>query len=111
MPHVLSSDTSLLSEHFLFGSSKTDEFRLTEVKPLGELQQLRIGHQTRDHATGWFVENISVVDDVTAEHWVFECNNWLDSTTADGLTCRELTPTRCTLEPPSSASVVQYFSF
>ena len=68
---------------------RVDEFSL-ESPALGQIQRVRIGHDNRGPAPGWFLDKV-IVDDmdnnVVAE---FPCMRWFSKSEDDGAVSRDL---------------------
>lgn len=72
-----------------FERGSTDQFSV-EAVDLGELVKLRIGHDGSGFGSGWFLENVVIINEKVNQQWVFNCNKWLDTSEDDGQIVREL---------------------
>ena len=74
-----------------FRRGKTDSFRITLAKELGELESIRIRHDSSGLFSGWYLEKVEVRQDQTERQWSFPCGRWLDKKEGDGATDLVLT--------------------
>lgn len=72
-----------------FERGHTDEFELEAVN-LGKLSKVKIWHDNQGLRSGWYLDNVQVVDGATGEEFMFPCRRWLATNEEDGLTMREL---------------------
>jgi len=62
--------------------------------PGQELQKVRVGLEDAGPVSGWFLEQVSVKNQLSGMEWVFPCNRWLALGEDDGHIVRELVPSR-----------------
>lgn len=74
-----------------FRRGKTDSFRITLAKELGELESIRIRHDSSGLFSGWYLEKVEVRQEQTERMWRFPCGRWLDKKEGDGATDLVLT--------------------
>lgn len=98
-----SGERKLESSGNNFERGHTDQFNI-EAVDLGDLVKLRIGHDGSGFGSGWFLDNIIVINEKAGQQWVFNNNRWLDKGEDDGQIVRELTPENS----PSDTKVVKY---
>eukprot|EP01106_Pelomyxa_sp_JSP_P006455 TRINITY_DN203_c0_g1_i6.p2 TRINITY_DN203_c0_g1~~TRINITY_DN203_c0_g1_i6.p2 ORF type:complete len:304 (-),score=123.76 TRINITY_DN203_c0_g1_i6:224-1135(-) len=75
-----------------FEVGSKDTFRY-ECPDLGTLTRLRVGHDNRGFASGWFLDKVIVTKEGTTDAWTFVCNRWLDVAEDDHKIERELVAT------------------
>ena len=63
---------------------------------------LRISHDNKGGAAGWFLDNVTVDIPSRGEHVVFPCHRWLADDEDDGKIERELYPGKQTQSNPSN---------
>ena len=68
---------------------QADTFAL-QLRDLGELQHLTIGHDGHGWGSGWHLKKVVVTHAATGRQWLFPCGRWLDENREDGLTVRTL---------------------
>ena len=68
---------------------QADTFAL-QLRDLGELQQLTIGHDGHGWGSGWHLKKVVVTHTATGRQWLFPCGRWLNENREDGLTVRTL---------------------
>jgi hypothetical protein len=51
---------------------------------LGELESIRIRHDSSGLFAGWYLEKVEVRQDGTQRQWRFPCGRWLDKKEGDG---------------------------
>jgi len=71
-----------------FERGATDGFTV-QARDVGDLQRLAIRHNNNGLAPGWFLERVSVRDDM-GRTTNFYCNQWLAKSEGDGRIAREL---------------------
>ena len=71
--------------------SRKDEFTL-ECQNVGTLKYIRIGHDNKGGAAGWYLEKVEVVDLSNGQIYQFPCNRWLAVDEDDGAIERDLVP-------------------
>ena len=49
------------------------------MKVLGDLQKVRVSHDSSREHSGWFLETVTVGNQATGQSWRFPCRGWLDS--------------------------------
>ena len=64
---------------------RKNEF-LVECPSIGEVKKLRIGHNNKGVAPGWYLTKVIVDDLVTHRVYEFACDRWLATDECDGLT-------------------------
>ncbi len=64
------------SGHDDFRQGKTDDFNIV-ASNLGDLRELRIRHNDKEEGSGWYLEEIRVLDKSAGKEWLFECDKWL----------------------------------
>lgn len=67
-----------------FRKGRTDSFRITVAKELGELESIRIRHDSSGLFAGWYLEKVEVRQVGTQRQWSFPCGRWLDKKEGDG---------------------------
>lgn len=82
-----------------FERSRTDQFVL-EAVDIGKVEMLRISHDNKGGAAGWFLDNVTVDIPSRGEHVVFPCHRWLADDEDDGKIERELYPGQQTQSNP-----------
>eukprot|EP00775_Hariotina_reticulata_P013433 gene13433-13561_t len=65
-----------------FKRGKVDTFKLS-CQPLGELMQLRVGHDGTGAHPAWHLLQVEVTDTSSGRTWYFEANCWLDAAQLD----------------------------
>ncbi|KAH8871549.1 Lipoxygenase homology domain-containing protein 1 [Schistosoma japonicum] len=75
-----------------FEAGKYEEFILACGK-LGEIKKIKIWHDGISPDTGWFLDEVTVIDYYLGRRHVFRVNRWLAKNEADGLLSLELQPT------------------
>ncbi|XP_035234693.1 lipoxygenase homology domain-containing protein 1 isoform X2 [Anguilla anguilla] len=75
----------------LFERGRTDRF-LLEMLDLGELQRVRVEHDSTSSSCGWLLERVEVTNTANGVTTVFLCGKWLDTAKADGQIQRVLYP-------------------
>ncbi|CAH8516071.1 unnamed protein product [Schistosoma turkestanicum] len=75
-----------------FEAGKSEEFILACGK-LGEIKKIKIWHDNIGPDSGWFLDEVIVIDYFLGRHYVFHVNRWLAKNEADGLLTLELLPT------------------
>jgi len=72
-----------------FERGRTDEFSVE--CSVGEIQRIRIGHDNSGGGPGWYLDQITIMSS-GQKPLVFDCDDWLDSSSGDGQICRTLFP-------------------
>ncbi|XP_068742451.1 polycystin-1-like protein 2 [Montipora capricornis] len=67
-----------------FARGSTDIFVMKVDKPLGIIQEVRIGHDNFGSSPSWFLEEIVVVDKEMNHSWTFTNGDWLALERGDG---------------------------
>ncbi|RTG90643.1 uncharacterized protein DC041_0002340 [Schistosoma bovis] len=75
-----------------FEAGKSEEFILACGK-LGEIKKIKIWHDSIAPHSGWFLDEVVVIDYFLGRRYVFHVNRWLAKNEADGLISLELQPT------------------
>ncbi|KAK4470570.1 hypothetical protein MN116_006112, partial [Schistosoma mekongi] len=75
-----------------FEAGKCEEFILPCGK-LGEIKKIKIWHDGISPTTGWFLDEVTVIDYYLGRRHVFRVNRWLSKNEADGLLSLELQST------------------
>ncbi|KAF6256823.1 hypothetical protein COO60DRAFT_1640423 [Scenedesmus sp. NREL 46B-D3] len=77
-----------------FSRGRADSFTLNLPLDLGQLQRLRIGHDSKGSLPRWHLAHIAVAkkDDSMAPPVTFPCGAWFAKDEADGATARVLLP-------------------
>ncbi|CAH8570297.1 unnamed protein product [Schistosoma margrebowiei] len=75
-----------------FEAGKSEEFILACGK-LGEIKKIKIWHDSIAPHSGWFLDEVVVIDYFLGRRYVFYVNRWLAKNEADGLISLELQPT------------------
>jgi hypothetical protein len=83
--------TKSLTHRNKFERRQTDIFHYENLLSLGELTKLRIWHDNSGLGASWFLDSVSVTDEVTEEAYHFNCQRWLSTDEDDKSTVRELT--------------------
>ena len=60
------------------------------TKDLGNLSMIVIGHDNSNRKPGWFLNDVTIINQETNQRWVFPCNKWLAADEGDGRTERWL---------------------
>ncbi|KAL7978824.1 hypothetical protein Chor_013313, partial [Crotalus horridus] len=61
----------------VFERGGVDVFLLCTLFPLGELQSVRLWHDSSGSSPAWYVNRLLVHDVATDQKWYFLCNSWL----------------------------------
>ena len=65
-----------------------------ETDDVGEMTRVRIEHNNRGTAPGWYLDHIEVkeldANDAPRRSWRFNCNQWIATDEGDGLTYKDL---------------------
>lgn len=69
-----------------FRKGKMDSFRITQARELGELESIRIRHDSSGLFSAWYLDRIEVRQLDTERMWTFPCGRWLDKKAEDGST-------------------------
>ncbi|KAM3828793.1 polycystin-1-like protein 3 [Vipera latastei] len=69
--HLVDPDTPV------FERGGVDVFLLCTLFPLGELQSVRLWHDSSGTSPAWYVNRLLVHDVATDQKWYFLCNSWL----------------------------------
>ncbi|XP_020848314.2 polycystin-1-like protein 2 [Phascolarctos cinereus] len=77
-PHHLSDPDSPVFER-----GGVDIFLLATLFPLGELQSIRLWHDSSGDRPSWYVNRVSVYDLTLDKKWYFLCNSWLSIDVGD----------------------------
>eukprot|EP01048_Picozoa_sp_COSAG05_P003976 COSAG05_NODE_197_length_14521_cov_113.902995_1_plen_1885_part_00 len=72
-----------------FQRGTEDEFKLW-LHPLGDIKKVTVGHDKQGAAPGWFLENVTVIDESTGTESEFQCGRWLAEDKDDQKCRREL---------------------
>ncbi len=72
-----------------FENGNTDEFDIT-IGDIGDLTKIRIRHDDTGDGSGWYLEEIRVLNKTEGKEWVFPCNRWLATDEDDGSIDRTL---------------------
>ena len=72
-----------------------------------QIEMLRISHDNKGSAAGWFLDDVTVDTPSRGDHVVFPCHRWLADDEDDGKIERELYPGQQTHSNPSK----YYFLF
>lgn len=67
-----------------FEQGKTDTFvspplSRPDMKDIGNLQKVRVSHDSSGKYSGWYLESVTVQNQITGQSWLFPCRRWLDS--------------------------------
>ncbi|KAE8291828.1 Lipoxygenase-like proteiny domain-containing protein 1 [Larimichthys crocea] len=74
-----------------FEQGMINEF-IVEAVDLGDLEKLRIGHDSSGGSSGWFLDWVEVDASSQGQRLRFPCGRWLDKAEDDGVTVRDLYP-------------------
>ncbi|XP_074659812.1 lipoxygenase homology domain-containing protein 1-like [Tubulanus polymorphus] len=74
-----------------FEKGQKDEFTVS-CPHIGKLDRIRIGHDNKGPAPGWFLDKIIVDDMEMSKVYEFPCNRWFSRTEDDGRIQRDLIP-------------------
>ncbi|XP_018651766.1 putative loxhd1 [Schistosoma mansoni] len=89
-----------------FEAGKSEEFILACGK-LGEIKKIKIWHDSIAPHSGWFLDEVVVIDYFLGRRYVFHVNRWLAKNEADGLISLDLQPTSIiNIERKSSYEVI-----
>ena len=72
-----------------FERNQIDIFGIQAVD-LGKLTKIRIGHDNSGFFSGWFLENVTITNELTQESFYFFSGEWFDSKEGDGQIVREI---------------------
>lgn len=81
-----SQEYAMPAELGRFDKGSTDSVPITVHTKLGELQRLRIRHDSSGPCPGWYLKQIRVENKTEGKQWRFPCERWLDQTKADKAT-------------------------
>ncbi|KAI3380663.1 hypothetical protein SNEBB_002301 [Seison nebaliae] len=84
-----------------FERNNVDEFDI-ETLSIGRLNRLRIGHNNKGVAPGWFLDKVEILDDTSKISYIFPCNKWFALNEDDGQLSRILLPLSDDMEINSS---------
>jgi hypothetical protein len=84
-----SGERKLDSKRGNFENGSVDTFSVDSAE-LGDLEKLRIRHDSAGLGAGWFLDKVEVRSELTGNSWNFPCNMWLDKKEGDGLISRDL---------------------
>ncbi|CAF0768261.1 unnamed protein product, partial [Didymodactylos carnosus] len=112
-----------------FERKKVDQFKL-EASDVGQIEKIRIGHDSKGFQSGWFLEKVCIrrtlsqtsdkrkkgsvrtskisLSDPNVEEYWFVVNQWFDNSKGDRQTIRELLPTDETGDTVSDRNEVEY---
>jgi hypothetical protein len=62
-----------------FDAGRIDTFRVTSAKPLGDLEEVVIGHDGKGASPAWHLELVVVTEVASGRRWWCECGQWLDA--------------------------------
>jgi len=92
---IMSGDKGDSGKYFLesgknnFERAQTDKFAITCVD-LGDLKNIRIGHDNSGIGPGWFCDSVSIKN-TKDKTWTFPCRRWFDLHEDDNMIERDLT--------------------
>ncbi|KAJ8019602.1 Lipoxygenase-likey domain-containing protein 1 [Holothuria leucospilota] len=75
-----------------FERGNTDVFILHNVKNVGAISRVRIGHDNSGSYSGWLLAHVEIASASLKKTLFFPCNMWLADNEGDGKTERELEP-------------------
>ncbi|KAL4660900.1 lipoxygenase homology domain-containing protein 1-like [Arapaima gigas] len=75
----------------LFERGRTDHF-LLEMLDLGELQRVKIEHDSTGMSPGWLLARVELTNTANGVTTIFPCDKWLDTTRSNGKTEMALYP-------------------
>ena len=70
-----------------------DEFTVRDTE-LGNLSHVTIGHDSRGSMPSWHLESLTVIHVASGQQWTVCCGRWFGLHKEDGLTERDLVPSR-----------------
>jgi hypothetical protein len=73
-----------------FERHSTGLFSISTRDPLGDLTKVRIRHDNAGRRPGWFLDYITVHEELSDKMWYFPCNRWLAVDEDDHLIDRTL---------------------
>ncbi|CAK8676643.1 unnamed protein product [Clavelina lepadiformis] len=73
-----------------FEKGSLDVFTFNDKLSIGDLQKLRVWHDSKGFGAGWHLEYIEVEDCSTQQKYMFPCGRWLADDEDDKQTIREL---------------------
>jgi len=73
-----------------FERNMIDHFVLESREPLGKLKKIRIEHDNKGAAPGWFLDQVVVTHQKTGNKYFFPCHKWLAKDEGDGQISRDL---------------------
>lgn len=74
----------------VFKHGAVDQVMLENIKDLGFIKSITVGHDNKKHAPGWYLERVTVQHCDTGQVFEFDCFEWLASDTGDKKTERTL---------------------
>ncbi|XP_071822236.1 outer dynein arm-docking complex subunit 4-like isoform X2 [Apostichopus japonicus] len=84
--------TTPVTEGDIFESGNIDRFILKDVKNVGEIKKIKIGHNNKGAFAGWKLDSVTVKIPSLMKRLHFPCDMWLDDDEGDGKIERELEP-------------------
>ncbi|PIK43821.1 putative tetratricopeptide repeat protein 25 isoform X2 [Apostichopus japonicus] len=84
--------TTPVNEGDIFESGNIDRFILKDVKNVGEIKKIKIGHNNKGAFAGWKLDSVTVKIPSLMKRLHFPCDMWLDDDEGDGKIERELEP-------------------
>lgn len=79
-----------------FERNGIDVFKTREIKDLGSITKVAIGHDNSGDGSGWHLEKITVQNMCLGEkYWIFACNRWLADDEEDEKLQRVITTGSC----------------
>uniref|UniRef100_A0A8C4RVI6 Oxygen-regulated protein 1 n=1 Tax=Erpetoichthys calabaricus TaxID=27687 RepID=A0A8C4RVI6_ERPCA len=76
-------------KHQLFNPNSADTFQVN-LKNLGELYKIRIGHDNSGESPGWFLEEVILQEILTEKELILPVKEWLDEEKGSGDVWKEL---------------------
>ncbi|KAG2458082.1 LOXH1 protein, partial [Polypterus senegalus] len=76
-------------KHQLFNPNSADTFQVN-LKNLGELYKIRIGHDNSGESPGWFLEEVILQEILTEKDLILPVKEWLDEEKGSGDVWKEL---------------------
>ena len=94
---------------FMIVPFSKDEF-MVECPPVGALTQLRISHDNKGLASGWFLDHVTIEDLNEHRSYEFPCMKWLARNEDDGQIVRILHPKDVAARPQQVTTGKEHFS-
>lgn len=70
-------------KHHLFNPNSADIFKIN-LKDIGEISKIRIGHDNGGEDPGWYVEEVTLENMATRERFLLTVDSWISDRENDG---------------------------